>query len=95
MRVVLATAYFEFGQVRDGVGTAGAGFDVLCAGVGCVLGDWPDRVWGHFPESQAATGQAPGGGRRAGAGIPGQGGRQGPCQGAELWHPCALPPPRV
>lgn len=39
MQVVLTMAYFKLGQVRDGVGTAGAGFDVLCAGVGCVLGD--------------------------------------------------------
>lgn len=59
--MVFTTAYFKLGQVRDGVGTTGAGFDVLCAGVGCGLGDRPYRVWGHLPESQAATGAGSGG----------------------------------
>lgn len=99
MQMVFAMAYFKLGQVRDRLGTAGAGFDVLCAGVGCVLGDWPDRVWGHFLESQAATGAgtgAVGGSRRAGvgAGILTQDGEQGVCRRCRTVAPgrCDLPP---
>ena len=52
MQMVSPVAYFT--QVRPGtVGTAGA--LMFSAGVGCVPGDWPDRVWGHSPESQAGT----------------------------------------
>lgn len=77
-------------QVGAAAGTARPSFDVLCVGVGYVLGDWPDKVYSHLLKSQVGGKRASRASRDTRAGVSGLF-RPSRWSGCSCWLPALWP----